>query len=61
MPAQGITKRDSRGYYVDIADWILPHLKGRPLTLVRCPEGAEKACFYMKHSGAGRRRAAARA
>jgi bifunctional non-homologous end joining protein LigD len=25
--------------------------EGRPLTLVRCPEGTEKGCFYMKHSG----------
>jgi bifunctional non-homologous end joining protein LigD len=50
-PPQGITKRDLARLYVDMADWILPHLKGRPLTLVRCPEGAEKACFYMKHSG----------
>jgi bifunctional non-homologous end joining protein LigD len=32
-------------------EWILPHVKGRPLTLVRCPEGTEKGCFYMKHSG----------
>jgi bifunctional non-homologous end joining protein LigD len=50
-PPQGITKRDLAQLYVDIKDWILPHLKGRPLTLVRCPEGAEKSCFYMKHSG----------
>src|SRR5262249_54014023 len=34
-----------------IADWVLPHLRGRPLTLVRCPEGQGKECFYMKHSG----------
>ena len=50
-PPQGITKRDLALLYVSMADWILPHLEGRPLTLVRCPEGAEKACFYMKHSG----------
>src|SRR5262249_61691560 len=50
-PPQGITKRDLARFYVSIADWILPHLVGRPLTLVRCPEGAEKDCFYMKHSG----------
>src|SRR5204863_4535793 len=50
-PPQGITKRDLALYYESIADWILPHVKGRPLTLVRCPEGAEKECFYMKHSG----------
>ena len=50
-PPQGITKRDLARLYETIADWMLPHVKGRPLTLVRCPEGAEKGCFYMKHSG----------
>jgi bifunctional non-homologous end joining protein LigD len=50
-PAQGTTKRDLALFYESIADWILPHLKGRPLTLVRCPEGTEKDCFFMKHSG----------
>src|SRR4029450_14014830 len=37
--------------YVSIAEWIVPHVAGRPLTLVRCPEGADKPCFYMKQSG----------
>jgi len=50
-PAQGLTKRDLAEFYASIADWILPHVVGRPLTLVRCPEGLEKECFYMKHSG----------
>jgi bifunctional non-homologous end joining protein LigD len=50
-PAQGLTKRDLADFYASIADWILPHVVGRPLTLVRCPEGLEKECFYMKHSG----------
>ena len=49
-PPQGITKHDLALFYESIAKWILPHVKGRPLTLVRCPEGAEKDCFYMKHS-----------
>ncbi|BFU94913.1 MAG: hypothetical protein NTNFB02_16350 [Nitrospira sp.] len=31
-----------------IADRILPHLRGRPLTLVRCPQGYQE-CFYQKH------------
>ena len=48
-PEQGITKRDLARYYERIADWILPHLKGRPLTLVRCPEGYNKECFYQRH------------
>ena len=38
-PGQGITKRELAKYYEQVADWMLPHLKGRPLTLVRCPEG----------------------
>jgi bifunctional non-homologous end joining protein LigD len=50
-PAQGLTKRDLAEFYVSIADWILPHVVGRPLTLVRCPEGLDAECFYMKHSG----------
>ncbi len=49
-PRQGITKRELALYYQGIADWILPHLQGRPLTLVRCPEGQEKECFYQKHA-----------
>ncbi len=48
---QLITKRELADYYVDIAEWILPNLVGRPLTLVRCPEGWEKECFYQKHLG----------
>jgi bifunctional non-homologous end joining protein LigD len=48
-PDQGVTKRDLAVYYQRIADWILPHLADRPLTLVRCPEGQAKQCFYQKH------------
>ena len=36
-----------------MADWILPHLSGRPLTLVRCPGGSKKTCFFQKHAWAG--------
>jgi bifunctional non-homologous end joining protein LigD len=48
-PEQGITKRELAHYYEQIADWIIPHLEGRPLTLVRCPEGHSKQCFYQRH------------
>lgn len=48
-PEIGVTKRALAEYYLDIADWIMPHIAGRPLTLVRCPEGWEKQCFYQKH------------
>jgi bifunctional non-homologous end joining protein LigD len=50
-PEQGVTKEELGIYYARIADWILPHLKDRPLTLVRCPEGRAKQCFYQKHIG----------
>lgn len=48
-PEQGLTKKDLAVYYSRISDWILPHLVDRPLTLVRCPEGRAKQCFYQKH------------
>jgi bifunctional non-homologous end joining protein LigD len=48
-PEQGITKRQLAGYYEEIADWILPHMERRPLTLVRCPRGRDKPCFYQRH------------
>jgi bifunctional non-homologous end joining protein LigD len=50
-PPHRTTKLDLARFYEAIADWILPHLKDRPTTLVRCPEGAHKTCFYQKHVG----------
>jgi bifunctional non-homologous end joining protein LigD len=49
-PAERLTKLDIARYYAAIADWIVPHVRGRPLTLVRCPEGLDGDCFFMKHS-----------
>ncbi|KYF77117.1 hypothetical protein BE17_09940 [Sorangium cellulosum] len=49
-PAQGITKRELALYYASIAERMVPQVKDRPLTLVRCPEGADRECIYMKHS-----------
>ena len=50
-PGQGLTKRDVALYYESIAGSILPQLTGRPTTLVRCPEGMGKPCFFQKHIG----------
>lgn len=47
----GLTKERVARYYEIVADRILPHLAGRPLSLVRCPEGASGECFYVKHAG----------
>ena len=45
----GLTKRELAAYYSAVASRMLPHVEGRPLSLVRCPEGAGKPCFYQKH------------
>jgi bifunctional non-homologous end joining protein LigD len=49
-PGTSITKLALAQFFERIADWILPHMKSRPLTLVRCPDGIAGECFYMKHS-----------
>jgi bifunctional non-homologous end joining protein LigD len=50
-PEHGYTKRDLAEYYVEVADWILPHVVNRPMALVRCPGGRSKPCFFQKHPG----------
>jgi bifunctional non-homologous end joining protein LigD len=50
-PDLGFTKLDLALYYVSIADAVLPLLEGRPLTLVRCPDGVGGETFYQKHPG----------
>jgi len=52
-PAQGTTKLDIAAYYERTADWILPHVARRPLSLVRCPEGVDGQHFFQKHHTAG--------
>ncbi len=49
-PEQALTKEALARYYETVSDWILPHLHGRPLSLVRCPEGYQQECFYQKHA-----------
>jgi bifunctional non-homologous end joining protein LigD len=49
-PEPELTKLDIARYYASVSDWIVPHVAGRPLTLVRCPEGIAGECFFMKHS-----------
>jgi bifunctional non-homologous end joining protein LigD len=52
-PEQGITKRQLAEYYLSVSTTILPHVANRPMTLVRCPTGREKNCFYQRHAGSG--------
>ena len=50
---QGITKGELADYYLAVAGRMLPHVAGRPITMVRCPTGQEKKCFYQRHAGSG--------
>jgi bifunctional non-homologous end joining protein LigD len=49
-PEPGFTKLDLVRFYESIGHWIVPHVKGRPLTLVHCPNGMLAECRYMRHT-----------
>lgn len=49
-PEQGVTKGDLARYYEEISGEMLPHIRSRPLSIVRCPEGRKTSCFYQKHA-----------
>lgn len=44
-----VTKQQLADFYWAVAARMLPHIADRPLSLVRCPEGSEKPCFFQKH------------
>jgi bifunctional non-homologous end joining protein LigD len=52
-PEQGVTKRELAEYAVKVAPFMLPHVARRPITLVRCPTGRQRKCFYQRHAGSG--------
>ncbi|HEY5306019.1 MAG TPA: DNA ligase D [Pseudolabrys sp.] len=49
----GVSKLDLAEFYAGIWKWIAPHVVGRPISLLRCPEGASGQCFFQKHAAAG--------
>jgi len=49
-PESQLTKQQLADYYWTIAPHMLPHIAGRPLSLVRCPEGVAGSCFFQKHA-----------
>ncbi|MEX6507140.1 DNA ligase D [Jiella sp. M17.18] len=51
--SQGITKEELARYYEAAAPRMLPHLSNRPVSLVRCPSGGQKHCFFQKHDSGG--------
>ena len=53
FPESGQTKGELVDYYARIAPLMLPFAANRPISLVRCPQGRAKKCFFQKHdSGA---------
>ena len=51
-PDLGISKIELARYYERIARWVVPHVAGRPLTLVHCPAGIAAPCNFLKHAKA---------
>ena len=52
-PDAGVTKADLADYVLRVASLQLPHVQGRPATLVRCPDGVGGDCWYQKAAGNG--------
>ena len=48
-----VTKAELARYYADIGEWMLPHLEGRPCSLVRLPNGVGTELFFQRHATAG--------
>jgi bifunctional non-homologous end joining protein LigD len=51
-PEAHITKRDLVAYYERVGELMLPHIRNRPLTLIRCPRGQGQRCFVQQHAAA---------
>ncbi|UKK83428.1 DNA ligase D [Sphingopyxis sp. BSN-002] len=49
FPEAKATKGDLADYYEAIAPLMLPHAARRPISLVRCPQGRGRKCFFQKH------------
>jgi bifunctional non-homologous end joining protein LigD len=52
-PDAGVTKEGLADYYADVWKRMAPFVAGRPLALVRCPDGVTKQCFFQKHAWQG--------
>ncbi len=53
FPADGITKADVATYLFQVNQWLLPHLRNRPVSLLRCSNGIAGETFFQRHPGRG--------
>ena len=49
----GVTKLQVAEHHAEMAERMLPFVRNRPLSLLRCPDGVAKQCFFQKHRGEG--------
>jgi bifunctional non-homologous end joining protein LigD len=49
FPADGLTKADIAAYYEAVSEWMLPHIRNRPLSLLRFPDGIDGQGFFHKN------------
>jgi bifunctional non-homologous end joining protein LigD len=53
FPEDNITKQQVADYYAAVMPKLLPEIANRPLSVIRCPDGTAKACFFQKHHTPG--------
>ncbi|MEX2615226.1 MAG: DNA ligase D [Alphaproteobacteria bacterium] len=53
FPRQGITKHGLAEYFDAVGERMLPYCGNRLVSLVRCPQGRQKSCFFQRHAGSG--------